>query len=111
MSKTYSTFEGKKIRKIYVNNEWYFCLSDIVHAITKAKDSKLYLKELRRRKPNIKENWNNLCPLYTLPTKGGNQKLKCVNYESMLVLFETSRSLKKEKLFKWVRRVSKQKND
>ncbi|MBQ9181816.1 MAG: hypothetical protein IJ134_04205 [Bacilli bacterium] len=111
MAKAYSTFEGKKVRKIYINDCWYFCLSDVVHCITNSKDSKLYLKDLRRRKPNIKEKWNLLCPLYPIQTKGGYQKLKCVNYDSLQILFETSRSVKKEKFFKWVRRVSKQKND
>lgn len=109
MSNAISTFQGKKIRKTYDNGTWYFCLSDIVYAITKSKDSKLYLKELRRRKPIIKQNWNSLCPLYPIQTKGGFQKMKCVNYDSILVLFETSRSPKKDKLFKWARTVSKQK--
>ena len=111
MQKTYSVFEGKKIRKTYQNGKWYFCLSDIVYSLTNTSDSKVYLKELRKRRLDIKENWHSLCPLYLINTNGGNQKVKCVDYDSIIIIFKNCRSVKKEKFFKWVKRVSKQKND
>lgn len=48
-SNTLSVFEGKKIRKNWVNEEWWFVLEDIVLALTNSNDVKQYINRMRQR--------------------------------------------------------------
>jgi prophage antirepressor-like protein len=44
-----SIFEGKKIRKIWHNNEWWFSVINIVHILTDSVDSKDYWYRMKKR--------------------------------------------------------------
>ena len=42
-------FEGKNIRRIWHNDEWYFSIIDIVAVLTDSKDPKQYINKMRKR--------------------------------------------------------------
>ena len=42
-------FEGRKIRRTWYNNEWFFVLEDIVAVLTDSKDPRQYIKKMKQR--------------------------------------------------------------
>lgn len=42
-------FEGKKIRRTWNNDEWWFVLEDIVYILTDSSDPKQYIQKLKQR--------------------------------------------------------------
>ncbi len=44
-----SVFEGKRIRKIWHNEEWWFSVVDVVEALTESSDPKDYWYRLKKR--------------------------------------------------------------
>ena len=40
-------FQDKKIKRTWFNNEWWFCVSDIVEALTESADVRQYIKKMR----------------------------------------------------------------
>jgi len=53
-------FQGKKIRRTWFNDGWWFVAVDIVQALTDSKDPGGYLKDMRRRDEGFKEGWDKL---------------------------------------------------
>ena len=49
MNNEITPFEGKGIRSVLHNEEWYFVLVDIIEVLTDSKDPKQYLEKLRKR--------------------------------------------------------------
>ena len=47
-------FEGKPIRKVWHNDEWYFSVVDVIEILTDSKNSNRYWTDLKRR--SEKEN-------------------------------------------------------
>jgi len=50
-------FDNKNIRRTWFNNEWWYVATDIVLALTNSKDSKGYLKDMKRRNDGFNEGW------------------------------------------------------
>lgn len=48
-NKALATFEGKKVRKTWHNNRWYFVIVDIVVALTDTPNPNGYLKKIKKR--------------------------------------------------------------
>jgi len=46
-------FQKKEIRKTIHNNEWWFVIEDVVFVLTDSKNPKEYIKDMRRRDPEI----------------------------------------------------------
>ncbi len=53
-------FQGKNIRRVWFNEEWWFPAVDIVVAITESKDPSGYLKDMRRRDEGFEEGWRQI---------------------------------------------------
>ncbi len=50
-------FQKKEIRKTLKDGEWYFVIEDVVAALTDSKQSKGYIKDMRRRDPELAKGW------------------------------------------------------
>ena len=48
-------FEDKDIRRVWFNDEWWFVAADIVRALTNSTDPIGYLKDMRRRDEDFRE--------------------------------------------------------
>ncbi|MFA6399482.1 MAG: phage antirepressor protein, partial [archaeon] len=52
-----AVFEGKKIRKTWHKEEWWFVLEDIVFALTDSTDVKQYINRMRERDEELSKGW------------------------------------------------------
>jgi DNA-damage-inducible protein D len=50
-------FKGKKIRKTLHQNEWWFVIEDVVLALTDSVQPDGYIKDMRRRDPELSKGW------------------------------------------------------
>ena len=50
-------FEGKEIRKTIFNNEWWFVIVDVITALTDSVQPEGYIKDMRRRDPDLAKGW------------------------------------------------------
>lgn len=46
-------FEEKKVRKLWHNNEWWFVVNDVVQILTESVDPAAYMRQLKRRDPEL----------------------------------------------------------
>src|SRR3990172_4329713 len=53
-------FKGKKIRKTLHNNEWWFVIVDVIAALTDSLQPEGYLKDMRRRDPELAKGWGQI---------------------------------------------------
>ena len=82
-------FKGKKIRKTIHNNEWCFVIVDVVAALTDSLQPDGYLKDMRRRDPELSKGWGANCHPPLIKTEGGQQKVNCVNTEGIFRIIQS----------------------
>jgi Prophage antirepressor len=102
---TPAIFKGKNIRRIEYNGEWYFCVTDIVEALTDSSNSKDYIAKMRRRDPELAKGWGQIVHPLSLDTLGGKQKLNCANVEGIFRIIQSIPSPKAEPFKKWLAKV------
>jgi len=98
----------KKIRTVWDNEKQvrFFCLKDVVKTLTNVKDTKNFLKKLRKRNNSLKLNWNKLVMPVEMDTVSGKQKLMSADAKSLLIIIQFMRYNKKAKLFmRWIKRL------
>jgi len=65
-------FKGQQVRKTIHNNEWWFVISDVVQALTDSVQPDGYIKDMRRRDPELSKGWGQIAtPLLIRPDKIG----------------------------------------
>ncbi len=103
-------FEEKQVRRVWHEEEWWFVITDVVAVLTDSVDSTGYLRDMRRRDPELgalfKGGGQFATPL-ALPfdTTGGRQKLKCWNVPGLLRLIQSVPSPKAEPFKRWLAKV------
>src|SRR3989338_3602637 len=103
--KTLVVFQGKKIRRTWFNDEWWFVAVDIVGALTDSKDPKGYLKDMRRRDEGFAEGWGQIATPLSIDTPGGKQTLNCVSTKGAFRLIQSIPSKKAEPFKQWLAKV------
>ncbi len=98
-------FKGSKIRKIIHNNEWWFVIVDVVAALTDSAQPDGYLKDMRRRDPELAEGWGQIATPLSIPTEGGRQMLNCANAEGVFRIIQSIPSPKAEPFKRWLAKV------
>ena len=56
-------FQGKKVRRTWFNDEWWFAALDIIAVLTDSKDPTSYLKDMRRRDEGFAQGWGQIATL------------------------------------------------
>jgi len=98
-------FQGKRIRRTWHNNEWWFVIEDIIVILTDSKGPKGYIKDMRRRDEELSKGWGQIAtPLYIM-TSGGMQKINCANTEGIFRIIQSIPSKKAEPFKKWLAKV------
>ena len=69
-------FETKQIRKIIHNDEWWFVIVDVVSALTDSIQPAGYIKDMRRRDPELLKGWRQIATLWS---ELRSLKLNCAN--------------------------------
>lgn len=98
-------FQGSQIRRIRYKNEWWFVLEDIVFTLTDSKDPKQYIQKLKQRDMILNEGWVQFVHTLPIATKGGKQKLNCVNTKSAFRIIQSIPSKKAEPFKIWLAKV------
>ena len=103
--KSLIVFRGKKVRRTFFNEEWWFVAVDIIEILTDSKNPSGYLKDMRRRDEGFKEGWGQIATPLEITTKGGKQKINCVSTKGAFRLIQSIPSKKAEPFKQWLAKV------
>ncbi|MEK6823115.1 MAG: hypothetical protein AABY13_04760 [Nanoarchaeota archaeon] len=53
-------FEGKNIRRVWHNDQWFFIVTDVIQALTDTSNPSDYLKKMRGRDAALAEGWGQI---------------------------------------------------
>jgi len=98
-------FKGRKIRKTIHKNEWWFVIVDVVAALTDSLQPDGYLKDMRRRDPELSKGWGPIATPLFIKTEGGQQKVNCANTEGIFRIIQSIPSPKAEPFKRWLAKV------
>jgi len=100
-----AVFRGKEIRKTIHKNEWWFVIVDVVAALTDSVQPDGYIKDMRRRDPELGKGWGQIATPLVVETDGGPQKVNCANTEGVFRIIQSIPSPKAEPFKRWLARV------
>ena len=98
-------FEGKSIRRLFHNNEWFYVVVDIVSALTDTVDSSDYLKKVRLRDEDLNKGWGQIVTPLPIPTSGGVQSINCSTAKGIFRIIQSIPSPKAEPFKLWLAQV------
>jgi len=95
-------FQGKQIRRIWYDEQWYFSVVDIIAILTDSTNPNNYWKVLKHRETQLVT----ICNQLKLPSADGKYyKADCVNTENAFRLIQSIPSKKAEPFKRWLARV------
>lgn len=100
-------FQGKRIRKIIHQNEWWFSVIDVVAVLTDSDNPTVYWRVLKKRLKDegANETVTKCNGLKMLAPDGKMRVTDCANTETMFRLVQSIPSPKAEPLKHWLARV------
>lgn len=104
-------FENQTIRTAWdaEQEEWYFSVVDVVHALTDSTDPKQYIKKMRSRDPELGGKWGTICtPVEMVAADGKKRKIQAANIEGLLRLIQSIPSPKAEPFKLWLAQVGRE---
>ncbi len=101
MDNQLTPFEGKDIRKILYNEEWFFVINDILQILTDTTNVKQYWQKMNRREPELLKGGVQLVRLL-FESAGGKQRMNCTNTEGILRIVQSVPSPKAESFKQWL---------
>src|SRR3989344_4831419 len=107
MTNALSVFNGKEIRKVWHNEEWWFSIVDVVGVLSQSQDARNYWKVLKHRL--IEEGGNETvtkCNQLKLPAEDGKlRETDCGNTELIFRIVQAIPSPKAEPFKLWLAKV------
>ena len=101
-NKDLTPFEGKPIRKVWHNEEWYFSVIDVIDVLTDSPTPRKYWSVLKLREFQLTTN----CSQLKLKSTDGKQRLTdCANTKGILRIIMSIPSPKAEPLKLWLAEV------
>ncbi len=98
-------FEEKEIRRKWKDNDWYFCIEDIVYALTNSSNPKEYIKKIRKRDIELKKGWGQIVHTLKFDTAGGKQYMNASDTKGILRIIQSIPSKKAEPFKQWLAQV------
>lgn len=99
-------FEWNEVRKIINNDEWWFSIEDIIYVLTESLDPKQYIKKMRTRDLELKNNWGTICtPLEMIAKDWKKRKILSSNTEWILRIIQSIPSPRAEPFKMWLAKV------
>ncbi len=95
-------FEGKEIRKIWHNEEWYFSINDIIEVLSGTDNPRQYWTKVKKNlilESQLQPFW---LQLKLMSADGKNYKTDCANTEGILRIVMSVPSPKAEPLKLWL---------
>jgi hypothetical protein len=103
---TLAIFEGKGIRKVIYNNEWWFSVVDVCSVLTDSVDAGSYWRKLKQRLIEEGSEVVTFCHGLKLEASDGKKYLTdCANTEGMLRIVQSIPSPKAEPFKQWLAKV------
>jgi DNA-damage-inducible protein D len=102
-------FEGKKLRRIWHNDEWYFSIIDAIEILTDSARPRKYWSDLKTKLKNEgSELSDKIGQLKVEAPDGKKYQTDCINTEGLLRLIMSIPSPKAEPFKMWLANVGKQ---
>ncbi len=99
-------FEGKNIRRIWHNKEWWFSVVDVVGILSESTDARNYWKVLKHRLNKESSEVVTKCNQLKLPAPDGKYyETDCANTETLLRIIQSIPSPKAEPFKRWLAKV------
>ena len=98
--------EGKPIRKVWHNDEWYFSVVDVIEVLTDSITPRRYWTDLKRRDDKEYEQVYDVCVQLKLTAVDGRKRLTdCANTKGIFRIIMSVSSPKAEPLKLWLAEV------
>lgn len=99
-------FQGRQVRKVLHNDEWFFSVQDVVAVLADSADPRQYIKKLRSRDPALDSNWGTICtPLPLVAPDGKLRPSHCANTQGLFRIIQSIPSPKAEPFKAWLAQV------
>lgn len=82
-------FKEQTIRRVWHKEEWWFCVLDVVSALTDSVNPTEYIKKMRIRDKELAKGWGQIVTPLILDTAGGKQKINCANTEGIFRIIQS----------------------
>ena len=92
-------FADKQIRTYWDDDKelYFFCIIDVVEALTDSNDPKQYIKRMRQRDPGLNSVWGTICtPHQFLSSDGKRHQANCASLGGVLRIIQSIPSPKAE---------------
>lgn len=108
-----SIFQGKKVRKVYFQNEWYFSVVDIISVLTNSSSPNVYWSVMKsRQKDGDGNQLFTICKQLKFKSSDGKMyETDCSNMEGILRIIQSIPSPKAEPFKVWLAKVGKERID
>ena len=108
-----AVFEGKHIRKVFHEGEWWFSIIDVIEVLTDSSIPKRYWSDLKRKLVNegFSEAYEKIVQLKMLSPDNKIRLTDCSNTETLFRIIQSIPSPKVEPLKRWLARVGKERID
>ena len=106
-------FEEKRVRTVRDDEqeEWYFCVVDVVEVLTESKNPSDYIKKMKKRDPELAKGWGQIVTPLSVHTAGGKQRVNCATLEGIFRIIQSIPSPKAEPFKLWMAQVASQRID
>ena len=99
-------FQDKKIRRLLVDDEWFFSVVDVVAALTDSLDPGAYWRKLKQRLTAEGSQVVTFCHGLKLPAPDGKMRsTDCANVKGMFRIIQSIPSPKAEPFKRWLAQV------
>ena len=99
-------FQDKKIRRLLVDDEWFFSVVDVVAALTDSLDPSAYWRKLKQRLTAEGSQVVTFCHGLKLPAPDGKMRsTDCANVKGMFRIIQSIPSPKAEPFKQWLAQV------
>ena len=78
---------------------------DVVSVLTESVQPEGYMKDLRRRDPELAKGWGQIATPLRVDTVGGAQRINCANTEGLFRIIQSIPSPKAEPFKRWLAQV------
>ena len=101
-------FADKQIRTYWDDDKelYFFCVIDVVEALTDSNDPKQYIKRMRQRDPGLNSVWGTICtPHQFISSDGKRHQANCASLGGVLRIIQSIPSPKAEPFKRWLAQV------
>lgn len=91
---------------VFHENEWWFCVKDVLEALTDTTDGNRYSRDLRSSDQGLADSWNELTQTLKHESGAGLRETQFTNLEGIFRLMQSVPSGKAEAFKKWIAKVA-----